>query len=240
MMTGSQSVCHRFSALSISNFGFQPHVCKIFLAFEGCVCVCCILAVAARDARAPRGHNWSYNQLKATLLLPPSFFGHLPLRTVVTWKLKRWPCHSTIIIKTWKLMTFQIEEDKKAQIKAPNNKTKRTKGKENNNKKATISIEVTIIEWRSKKLGQWTHIVMLDTCLKLLLSDLRKNVVELNMVRADNASSVGYFLSPRLQSASLCVPLQFMRRSPHFYITPCPPFALVGTTLSCLRFLHFH
>ena len=43
-------------------------------------------------------------------------------------------------------MTFQIKEDKKAQIKAPDNKTKRTKGKEINNKKATISIKVTIIE----------------------------------------------------------------------------------------------
>ena len=138
------------------------------------------------------------------------------------------------------LMTFKIEKDKKAQKKAPDKKTKRTKGIENYDKKATTSIEVTIIEWCSKKLGQWTHIVMLDTCLKLSLSDVRKNVVKLNMVRADNASSVGYFLSPRLQSASLCVPLQFMRRSPHFYITPCPPFALVGTTLSCLRFLHFH
>ena len=33
-------------------------------------------------------------------------------------------------------MTSQIEEEKKAQIKAPDNKTKRTKGKENNNKKS--------------------------------------------------------------------------------------------------------
>ena len=38
----------------------------------------CILAVEARDARAPQSHNWSYNQLKAALLLlPSSFFGHL-------------------------------------------------------------------------------------------------------------------------------------------------------------------
>ena len=29
----------------------------------------CILAVEARDARAPQSHNWSYNQLKAALLL---------------------------------------------------------------------------------------------------------------------------------------------------------------------------
>ena len=33
--------------------------------------VYCILAVVARDARAPQGHNWSYNQLKAALLLKP-------------------------------------------------------------------------------------------------------------------------------------------------------------------------
>ena len=44
------------------------------------------------------------------------------------------------------LMTFQIEEDKKAQIKAPDKKTKQTKGIENNNKKAAISFSVTIIE----------------------------------------------------------------------------------------------
>ena len=43
-------------------------------------------------------------------------------------------------------MTFQIEEDKKAQIKAPDKRTKRTKGIENNNKKATIIIKVTIIK----------------------------------------------------------------------------------------------
>ena len=35
-------------------------------------------------------------------------------------------------------MTFQIKEDKKAQIKAPDTNTKRTKGKENNNEKLTI------------------------------------------------------------------------------------------------------
>ena len=43
-------------------------------------------------------------------------------------------------------MTFKIEKDKKAQKKAPDKKTKRTKGIENYNKKATTSIEVTIIE----------------------------------------------------------------------------------------------
>ena len=42
-------------------------------------------------------------------------------------------------------MTFQIKEDKKAQIKAPDNNTKRTKGRENNKEKATIS-KATIIE----------------------------------------------------------------------------------------------
>ena len=36
-----------------------------------CTGVYCILAVVARDARAPQGHNWSYNQLKAALLLKP-------------------------------------------------------------------------------------------------------------------------------------------------------------------------
>ena len=44
------------------------------------------------------------------------------------------------------LMTFKIEKDKKAQKKAPDKKTKRTKGIENNNEKAAISISVTIIE----------------------------------------------------------------------------------------------
>ena len=43
------------------------------------------------------------------------------------------------------LMTFKIEKDKKAQKKAPDKKTKRTKGIENYNKKATTSIEVTLL-----------------------------------------------------------------------------------------------
>ena len=80
---------------------------------------------------------------------------------------------------------------------------------------------------------------MLDTCLKLLLSDLRKNVVELNMVQADNASSVGYFLSPRLQSAGLCVPLQF-REGAHISTSlPVPHLLLLAPPCHVLDFCTF-
>ena len=57
-----------------------------FIALHCIGVYCWILAVVARDARAPQGHNWSYNQLKAALLLrllPSSFPGHLPAARIV-------------------------------------------------------------------------------------------------------------------------------------------------------------